>query len=67
MQIRFNPEDNIEDAEVKIYDITGKEVLSFDRIKHRNQNLNLSSLEHGAYILTVVTPDGQESIKFVKE
>lgn len=67
IQLNFNPEDNIKEAKVVVYDTWGRQVLSFDNVENRIESLDLSSLHPGAYILTVVFPMGERSYKFVKD
>ena len=46
-------------TEIRIYDVTGSEVMNFD---YEGQNINVESLTNGVYVLRI----GSSTIKFVK-
>jgi hypothetical protein len=47
---------------VKIYNLLGKEVF-----KSQNQNIDISNLKKGVYILKIVTLQGELRRKIIKE
>jgi hypothetical protein len=57
---------NVYDASISITDMTGKVVLSQNKI-NENESINISNLVSGVYFISVNTENLQETIKFIKK
>ena len=55
------------DLEVKIYNVLGKEVLAFKNEGKRNQNISLSSLKTGVYLVQITTDNQTITKRLVKQ
>ncbi|MCF8307778.1 MAG: DUF5017 domain-containing protein [Bacteroidales bacterium] len=56
--------ENLENAEVAVYSITGAKVYE-TRINSNKQNINLSNLDKGVYTLRFITQDNKVSVRQV--
>lgn len=57
---------NNDDAEIKLYDVLGKEVLSKNITSNRN-GINISHLKSGLYIASIKSNNKTTSFKIIKE
>lgn len=65
-QIAFSLPDDATNANVAIYAITGKLVFEMDDLIE-NQQLNISSLAAGVYLVKVATQNSENTFKLIKE
>ncbi|PWH83030.1 hypothetical protein DIS18_00290 [Algibacter marinivivus] len=62
--LNFSLSENIKTIGIEVYDITGRQIVNKDA---DTNYLNVSELNTGIYIMTVLTNNGRVSRKFIKE
>jgi len=68
LTIEYNNFENTNPINIKIYDITGKEVSNYSMIKNNAASqINISNFEAGVYIITIQTQDKIIREKFIKQ
>ena len=68
LYLEFNTEVEIHNSEIKIFDFTGKEVLSLYNTDYQSTlPIDVSNLTTGGYLLSIISNEKVQTLKFVKE
>ena len=68
LYLEFNTELEIQNSEIKIFDFTGKEVLSIYNTDYQSiLPIDVSNLTTGGYLLSIISDETVQTLKFVKE
>lgn len=62
--IMIKSKDNSQINSIKFFDLLGKEIVSFNNFQ---EQLSVSSLSNGIYLIKIATSDGVYSTKFIKK